>query len=88
MAVPPSIRTGAKFSVPGFCVGAVNSVVDEAVSSAGGAGRIVLEADAGGSPPTRRELDRFLAVGRTVGLRGELALTRENVRVEFRYDLG
>lgn len=59
-----------------------------AVSSAGGAGRIELDADPGPSPPTRRELDRFLAVGRTVGLRGELALTRENVRVEFRYDLG
>jgi hypothetical protein len=59
-----------------------------AVSSAGGAGRIVLEADGGASPPTRRELDRFLAVARTVGLRADLALTRENVRVEFLYDLG
>ncbi|HEU4466989.1 MAG TPA: hypothetical protein VFR98_10720, partial [Agromyces sp.] len=57
-------------------------------SSSGPSGRIALEADAGATPPTRRELERFLAVARTVGLRSDLAVTRENVRVEFRYDAG
>lgn len=57
-------------------------------SSSGPSGHIALEADAGATPPTRRELERFLAVARTVGLRSDLAVTRENVRVEFRYDAG
>lgn len=56
------------------------------VSTGDAADRIVLEARAGSEPPTRRELDRFLAVARSVGLRGEAAATRENVRVEFRND--
>ncbi|MFE5672298.1 hypothetical protein ACFQ58_11915 [Agromyces sp. NPDC056523] len=57
-----------------------------AVSSVDGTDRIVLESESGAAPPTRRELDRFVAVGRSVGLRGDVASTRENMRVEFRYD--
>lgn len=63
-------------------------VIRMSVSSDGGAGRLVLDADPGTAAPTRRELERFLAVARSVGLRGDLELTRENVRVEFRYDVG
>ena len=57
-----------------------------AVSSAEGTDRVVLDSESGGAPPTRRELDRFLAVARSVGLRGDVVSTRENMRVEFRYD--
>ncbi|GGI43545.1 hypothetical protein GCM10010932_00130 [Agromyces flavus] len=57
-----------------------------AVSSAEETDRVVLESESGSAPPTRRELDRFLAVARSVGLRGDVASTRENMRVEFRYD--
>ncbi|GAA1059383.1 hypothetical protein [Agromyces bracchium] len=58
--------------------------------AANGGGAIVsvlaiVDAD-GASSPTRREVERFLAVARAVGVRGELEITRENVRVEFRYD--
>ncbi|WP_353828636.1 hypothetical protein [Agromyces sp. SYSU T0242] len=38
-----------------------------------------------GPAPARRELERFLAVARSVGVRGEIEITRENVRVEFRH---
>ncbi|WP_353813310.1 hypothetical protein [Agromyces sp. SYSU T00266] len=39
-----------------------------------------------GAAPARREVERFLAVARAVGVRGDLEMTRENMRVEFRYD--
>lgn len=39
----------------------------------------------GGSPPSRRELDRFAAVARAVEMRAEVSVTRENVRVELSY---
>jgi hypothetical protein len=39
----------------------------------------------GGSPPSRRELDRFAAVARAVEMRAEVSLTRENVGVELSY---
>lgn len=50
-------------------------------------GRIGLVAEVGASPPTRRELDRFVAVARAVALRADSTLTRENVTVEFSYDI-
>ncbi|MGH3705217.1 MAG: hypothetical protein ACRDT9_11355, partial [Agromyces sp.] len=50
-------------------------------------GDIVLVADAGASPPSRRELDRFVAVARAVALRADAALTRENVTVGLSYDI-
>ncbi|MRX43465.1 hypothetical protein [Agromyces kandeliae] len=43
-------------------------------------------AAAGGSAPARREVERFLAVARAVGVRADLEMARENIRVEFRYD--
>lgn len=48
-------------------------------------GRISIAADPGDTPPTRRELDRFVAVARAVALRAESAVTRENVIVELSY---
>ncbi|WP_438855470.1 hypothetical protein [Agromyces sp. M3QZ16-3] len=39
-----------------------------------------------GPVPSRREVERFLAAARAVGVRAELEITRENVRVEFRHD--
>ncbi|GAA1055501.1 hypothetical protein GCM10017608_29250 [Agromyces luteolus] len=48
--------------------------------------RIDVVAAAGSASPSRREVERFLAVARAVGVRGDLEITRENVRVEFRYD--
>ena len=68
--------------------GARARAIRMSASSSGQSGRIVLEAEAGTAPPTRRELERFLAVARTVGLHSDLVVTRENVRVEFRYDAG
>lgn len=50
-------------------------------------GDIVLVADSGASPPSRRELDRFVAVARAVALRADAALTRENVTVGLSYDI-
>jgi hypothetical protein len=45
--------------------------------------RITLTSAHGSSPPSRRELDRFVAVARAVEMRAEVILTRENVRVEL-----
>ena len=50
-------------------------------------GVITLEAQPGVEPPTRRDLERFLAVARSVGMRAETRVARDNVSVEFRYDL-
>ncbi|MFC5791024.1 hypothetical protein EDM22_14310 [Agromyces tardus] len=50
-------------------------------------GVITLEARPGVEPPTRRDLERFLAVARSVGMRAETRVARDNVSVEFRYDL-
>jgi hypothetical protein len=50
-------------------------------------GRISIVTDPGDAPPTRRELDRFVAVARAVALRAESAVTRENVIVELSYGL-
>ncbi|GAA2043864.1 hypothetical protein GCM10009819_33290 [Agromyces tropicus] len=47
---------------------------------------ISVRADVAGAPPARREIERFLAVARAVGVRSELEISRENVGVEFRYD--
>ncbi|MBM7503999.1 hypothetical protein ACFPER_10965 [Agromyces aurantiacus] len=58
------------------------------VDADGSGGVIVLDAEPGTAPPARREVERFLAVARSVGLRGDVVITRENVQVEFRYDLG
>ena len=52
-----------------------------------GHGDIVLVADSGASPPSRRELDRFVAVARAVALRADATLTRENVTVGLSYDI-
>lgn len=48
-------------------------------------GRITLEAELGDRPPTKRELDRLVAVARAVALGAEGHLTRENVRVDLSY---
>ncbi|BDZ53899.1 hypothetical protein [Agromyces marinus] len=47
---------------------------------------VVVDARVAGQPPARRELERFLAVARAAGMRADAAITRENVRVELRYD--
>jgi hypothetical protein len=41
-----------------------------------------------GWTPKRRDLDRFIAISRVVGLRARTAATGENVRVEIDYALG
>jgi hypothetical protein len=51
-----------------------------------GGALVRLDAVVAGASPPRRDVERFLAVARAVGGRGELEVTRENVRVEFRYD--
>ncbi len=51
-------------------------------------GRIVLDADLGDHPPTKREIDRFVAVARAAGLGAEGHSTRENVRVQLTYEQG
>ncbi|SIN69163.1 hypothetical protein [Agromyces cerinus] len=56
-------------------------------SDGGGHRDIVLVADSGASPPSRRELDRFVAVARAVALRADAELTRENVKVGLSYDI-
>lgn len=48
--------------------------------------RISIATIHGGSPPSRRELDRFAAVARAVDMGAEVAATRENVRVELSYE--
>ena len=45
--------------------------------------RLVITAANGATPPSRRELDRFIAVARAVSMRAEALVTRENVRVEL-----
>lgn len=48
--------------------------------------RIVVSARGGDRPFVRRDIERFTVVARSVGLRGEVAASGENVRVEFRHD--
>ena len=55
------------------------------ITTDAGRGRIDIVADSGDTPPTRRELDRFVAVARAVALRADSAVTRENVIVELSY---
>ncbi|KRC60592.1 hypothetical protein ASE14_06240 [Agromyces sp. Root81] len=50
-------------------------------------GDITLVAETGTSPPSRRELDRFVAVARAVAFRADASLTRENVTVGLSYDI-
>ena len=45
--------------------------------------RLVITSASGAPPPSRRELDRFIAVARAVSMRAEALVTRENVRVEL-----
>lgn len=45
--------------------------------------QIVIVAEHGSAPPSRRELDRFAAVARAVAMRAEVDVTRENVKVEL-----
>jgi hypothetical protein len=45
--------------------------------------RLVVTSLNGVAPPSRRELDRFIAVARAVSMRANGHLTRENVRVEL-----
>lgn len=47
--------------------------------------KITLKTKTGAAPPSRRELERFVAVARAVALRAESTQTRENVTVEFSY---
>ena len=55
------------------------------ITTDAGRGRIDIVVDSGDTPPTRRELDRFVAVARAVALRADSAVTRENVIVELTY---
>jgi hypothetical protein len=55
------------------------------ITTDGSRGRINIVADPGDTPPTRRELERFVAVARAVALRAESAGTGENVSVELSY---
>lgn len=55
------------------------------ITTDAGRGRIDIVTDSGDTPPTRRELDRFVAVARAVALRADSAVTRENVIVELSY---
>jgi len=55
------------------------------ITTDGSRGRISIVADPGDTPPTRRELERFVAVARAVALRAESAGTGENVSVELSY---
>jgi hypothetical protein len=55
------------------------------ITTDGSRGRISIVADPGDMPPTRRELERFVAVARAVALRAESAGTGENVNVELSY---
>lgn len=55
------------------------------ITTDGSRGRISIVADPGDRPPTRRELERFVAVARAVALRAESAGTGENVSVELSY---
>lgn len=48
--------------------------------------RIVVSARRGDQPFVRRDIERFTVVARSVGLRGEVVASGENVRVEFRHD--
>lgn len=48
--------------------------------------RIVVSARRGDQPVVRRDIERFTVVGRSVGLRGEVVASGENVCVEFRHD--
>lgn len=50
------------------------------------AARITVTARRGATPFARRDVERFAAVARAVGLRGEVTSSGENVRVEFRHD--
>lgn len=45
--------------------------------------RLVITSANGATAPSRRELDRFIAVARAVSMRAEALVTRENVRVEL-----
>ena len=56
-----------------------------------GRGRISIVAQPGDTPPSRRELDRFVAVagaGALHALHADSAITRENVMVELSYGIG
>jgi hypothetical protein len=57
------------------------------ITTDAGRGRIDIVADSADTPPTRRELDRFVAVARAVALRADSAVTRENVIVELSYGI-
>ncbi|WP_336571360.1 MULTISPECIES: hypothetical protein [unclassified Agromyces] len=48
--------------------------------------RITLAAREGAGPLGRRDIERFTAVARAVGMRGEVSSAGENIRVEFRHD--
>lgn len=62
--------------------GGRSTAIEVTVKVAPEARRITITAANGTSPPTRRDVDRFAAVARAVALRPEVAISRENVRVE------
>ena len=65
-----------------LAVGGRSTAIEVTVKVAPEARRITIIAANGTSPPTRRDVDRFAAVARAVALRPEVAISRENVRVE------
>ncbi|WP_130351440.1 hypothetical protein [Agromyces ramosus] len=63
--------------------GSRSSAIHVSIDAGARRRRIVIAADHGASPPSRRELDRFAAVARAVSMRAEVSVTRENVTVEL-----
>jgi hypothetical protein len=50
-------------------------------------GVVTVSATPAQQTPVRRDLERFVVVARSVGMRADTSVSRDNVSVEFRYDL-
>ncbi|SFR72150.1 hypothetical protein SAMN05428970_1312 [Agromyces sp. CF514] len=61
---------------------------EDTESPRGRAVRISVDAPFGAEPPNRRSIERLASVARAVGLSAEVAVTGENVTVEFRHVIG
>ncbi|MCD2444227.1 hypothetical protein LQ757_18245 [Agromyces sp. SYSU K20354] len=57
-------------------------------TTGGDHGCIVVDADLGEQAPSKREIDRFVAVARAAALGAEGQVTHEHVRVQLTYQLG
>lgn len=61
---------------------------EDAESTRGRVVRVSVDAPFGAEPPNRRSIERLASVARAVGLSAEVAVTGENVTVEFRHVIG